>query len=251
MTNRAWSRAGAIASVVSAGVSRRTLVMSTRIALLVGGSLLIAAAVALMLWNDFGPGPLDVFIVGLRETTGIPLAVAVWLAFALTAVLAWALGRRPGAGTVTAPVIIGLGMQWLLEVFERWHPPTGFASQVGVHLVAVGLAGFGAGALIVAGLGAGTGELLAMAASDRLGRTVAPVRLGIEFGWLVVGVILGGPVGVGTVLVALAIGPSVVFGHRAVDRAAASSRHRIARARRTDAPSVADEAPVLETVSAS
>ena len=228
--SRAWSRAGAIAAVLSAGAPRRVLVMSTRIALLVGGSVLISIAIALMLWNGFGPGPLDVFIVGLSSTTGLPLSVAVWAAFALMAGLAWLLGRRPGVGTLAAPLIIGPVVQATLVVLDGAAAPSGFVAGAILHVGAIGIAGVGAGALIVAGLGAGTGELLTTAASARTGRSESPTRFAIEFGWLVVGIALGGPIGPGTVLVAVLIGPSVAFGHRVVDRSVTHSRRRLGAA---------------------
>lgn len=223
-SRRAWSRAGAIADVLSAGAPRRVLLLGTRIVLLVFGSVLIAAAVAALLWNDFGPGPLDVFIVGLRNVTGLPLAIAVWAAFALMVMLALALGRRPGPGTVLAPLIIGPAMQSFLDLYEHVQPVDGWLFKLVVQISAVGVAGIGAGALVVAGLGAGTGELLAMAASDRFGRPMSPVRLTIELGWLLIGVLLGGPIGVGTIVVAFLIGPAVGLGHRGVDRAVGGSR---------------------------
>ena len=125
---------------------------------------------------------------------------------------------------------MGPGMQAGLTAVHRFDAPHQWPSQVGVHLVAIVVVGLGAGALIVSGLGAGTGELLAAAASDRSGRPEAGVRVVFEATWLVFGVALGGPVGVGTVLVALLIGPSVQRGYRWVDAAVAASRRQFALA---------------------
>ncbi len=57
--------------------------------------------------------------------------------------------------------------------------------------------------------------------------------MAFELTWLAVGVMLGGPIGVGTVLVALTIGPAVAVGSRAVDAAAVNCSARLAAARRT------------------
>lgn len=230
LTNRAWSRAGAIAVVMSTGTPRRVVVLSTRVLLLLGGSLAIAVAVATMLWNSFGPGPLDMFVVGLRDATGIPLTLAYWAAFGLVLMLAWVLGRRPGPGTLMTPLILGPAVQTILLLFERVDRPDAFATQVVVQVIAVGIAGLGAGALIVSGLGAGTGELLAMAASDRTGRPEPHIRIGVESCWFAAGVVLGGPFGFGTVIVAMLIGPAVSVGHRVVDRVVVSSRRQVAAA---------------------
>lgn len=227
MRDRAWSRAGAIAAVLAAGVPRRVLALTTRIMLLVAGSTAIGAAVALMLWNDFGPGPLDVFIGAIRSRTGLPLAVAVWVTVGAMTAIAWGLGRRPGVGTLAGPLIIGPTMQAAVALLGHVDAPDGLVAHAMVHLGAILVAGLGAGALIVSGLGAGTGELLAAAASDRTGRPEPWVRMGFEATWLGLGVVLGGPIGLGTVLVALLIGPAVARGYRYVDAVAVGSRRQL------------------------
>lgn len=225
---RAWSRAGAVAAVLAAGVPRRVLAFTTRVALLLLGSTIIGVAVGVMLWNDFGPGPLDVFIGAVRTRTGLPLAVAVWAVVAAMAAIAWALGRRPGVGTLLGPFVIGPVMQVTVSVLDRVDAPSSLPSHLVVHALALFVVGFGAGALIVSGLGAGTGELLAAAASDRSGRPETAVRFACEATWLVLGVALGGPIGLGTVLVAALIGPSVAHGYRRVDAVVSGSRRQLA-----------------------
>jgi uncharacterized protein len=225
---RAWSRAGAVAAVLASGVPRRILAATTRVVLLVGGAVTIGVAVGVMLWNDFGPGPLDVFIGAIRTRTGIPLFGAVWLVMILMGATAWALGRRPGLGTLVGPLIAGPVMQATVAALDRLHEPGGPVVQIAVHVAAVIVAGLGAGALIVSGLGAGMGELLAAAASDRSGRPETSVRFACEATWLVFGVALGGPIGLGTVIVASLIGPSVAHGYRRVDALVAGSRRHLA-----------------------
>lgn len=193
--------------------------MAVRVALLVVGSLLIAVAVAVTLWNDLGPGPLDVFIGAVRVRTDLPLGLAVWLVVGSMIAASWALGRRPGPGTLISPFIVGPAMQVTATLLEQFEVPDSIVVRIGVHLVAVAGIGLGAGALIVSRLGAGSGELLAAAASDRSGRSEPRSRLVIELSVLAAGVVLGGPVGLGTVLAALTIGPAVAIGHRAVSTA--------------------------------
>ena len=227
LTGRAWSRAGAIAATMSSTVPRRALRLGLRVMMLIAGSLLIAIAVAAMLWNSFGPGPLDVFIAGLRETTGISLTLAYWSAFAGMLALATLLGRRPGPGTIVTPLILGPAVELLLSLADQFDRPGSVVVQVIVHVGAIATAGIGAGALIVSGLGAGTGELLATAASDRTGRPEPHVRFGIEMSFLAVGVVLGGPIGLGTVIVAGLIGPAVTNGHRLVNGLVGPPRRRL------------------------
>lgn len=214
---RAWSRAGAVAAVLSTGPRPRALPRSARLALLVGGSLLIAGSVAVTLWTELGPGPLDVFIGAVRNVTGLPLSVAVWVTIGSSIAVAWILGRRPGLGTVLSPLLIGPMLQGVLAALGTFAAPSSILALVALQVVAIVGIGLGAGALIVSGLGAGPGELFAGAASDRTGRPESLVRAGIELSWVALGVALGGPIGVGTVMVAVMIGPAVTHGHRAVD----------------------------------
>jgi hypothetical protein len=227
-TNRAWSRAGAIAATMASRGQRRVLRLGLRVLMLVGGSLLIAIAVAVMLWNSLGPGPLDVFIAGLHETTGISLTLAYWSAFAGMSGLVALLGRRPGPGTIVTPLILGPAVESLLAVLDQFDRPGAVVVQVVIQVTAIGVAGVGAGALIVSGLGAGTGELLAIAASDRTGRPEPHARMAFEMGWLAIGVLLGGPIGFGTVIVAGLIGPAVAAGHRLVNGLVGPPRRRLA-----------------------
>ena len=216
--------------MLATGTPRRILGAAIRVVLLVAGSTTIGVAVGIMLWNDFGPGPLDVFIGAVRTRTGLPLAVAVWAVVGAMAAVAWALGRRPGIGTLIGPLIAGPVMQATMTALDRWRAVDGLVVHVLVHGVAIGIIGFGAGALIASGLGAGTGELLAAAASDRSGRPVTRVRFACEATLLALGVALGGPIGLGTLLVAALIGPSVAHGYRRIDAVVTGSRRQLALA---------------------
>ena len=227
------SRAGAIAAVLADGPMPTLLRRSARVGLLVVGSMAIAAGVAVMLWTRLGPGPLDVFIGAVRVRTGLSLTLAVWLVIASLIGAAWLLGRRPGPGTLASPLIVGPAMQAFVSLLDGIEPPEAFVPVAVIHVAAVFVVGLGAGALIVSRLGAGSGELLASAASDRTGRPEPRIRMAFELAWLAVGVMLGGPIGVGTVLVALTIGPAVAVGYRAVDAAAVSCRVRLAAAHGT------------------
>lgn len=226
-SSRAWSRAGAIAQVVAVGRPRRVAARTTRILMFAVGSLLIASGVAVMLWNQIGPGPLDVFIGAVKSRTGLPLTFAVWLTIGAMLAIAWAIGRRPGPGSVIGPIVVGPAMQLALEQLQRLDPPSSFVLGVIVHVGAVLVVGLGAGALIVSGLGAGSGELLAAAASDRSGHPEPRMRFVFEATWLVLGVALGGPIGVGTVIVAALIGPAVAFGSRTVESLLTASRRQL------------------------
>ena len=230
MAHHAWSRAGAIADVLNTQPVRRAITFTTRLGLFLVGTVLIAVPVATMLWNGLGPGPLDVFIGAIRLRTGLPLAVSVWVTVGGLTAAAWLLGRRPGVGTIVAPLLIGPVMQATLTTLSTIDAPSHVLVQFVVQVTSIVAVGFGAGALIVSGLGAGSGELLATAASDRSGASEPRVRMMIETMWIVTGVALGGPAGVGTVMFALGIGPAVELGFRSISTVGNRVRHRTALA---------------------
>ncbi len=216
-----------MAAVLATGPTRRALSLSTRSALLVVGSITIAVSASVTLWTGLGAGPLDLFIGSIARRSGLPLSLAVWATVGTLMAAAWALGRRPGPGTVLSPLLVGPVLQASLASLASLDLPSSLVVRVAIHLVAIGGIGLGAGALVVSGLGAGTGELFASATSDRIGRPVLHVRPVIEATWVVLGVALGGPAGLGTVLVAVLVGPAVAHGHRCVDAIAARSIARV------------------------
>jgi len=224
---RAWSRPAAVAQLISVGTPRRVLARTSRAALFTIGVLLIAFAVGVMLWNDLGPGPIDVFIGAVRVHTGLPLSVALWITVGSILSVAWLLGRRPGLGSVLSALAVGPVMQLVVEQLEPYDLPSMYVARLAIHVAAIGVVGFGAGALIASGLGAGSGELLAAAASHRTGHPEIRVRVAFEVTWVVLGILLGGPIGVGTVLVAFLIGPAVAHGHRLIDSFVTASRRQL------------------------
>lgn len=210
--------------VVAASPKRRAYAVSSRFALHLSGCAVIAIGVGLMLWNDFGPGPLDVLIGAIRQYSGLPLTFAVWLTTGSLLLIAWALGKRPGIGNLVTILMVGPLMQLTTIVLGQIEPPGAVPLKVTVHVLATAIVGLGAGMNLVARLGAGTSELLASSLSYRTGFAEPRVRMACEVGWLAVGVILGGPFGIGTVIVAVLIGPFVARGYRTVDTAFTTAR---------------------------
>jgi uncharacterized membrane protein YczE len=178
----------------------------------------IGLGAAMTLWTGLGGGPLDVFNVAVSNAAGIPLTLMVWSVAALLITTATLLGRRPGPGTIVAPLLIGPMLATFVSVFGAVELPSSMIVRVVVHLLGIAAIGLGAGSLIVSGLGAGSGELLASAAAQRTRRNEVVVRTAMEATWLTLGLALGGRAGFGTVLVMICVGPSVRLGH---DRVAA------------------------------
>jgi len=162
-------------------------------------------SLALMVRARLGLGPWDVLHQGLAGRLHVPIG---WVVIGVGAVvlLAWIpLRERPGIGTVSNAVVVGLVVDGALAVL-----PAPGSLAVRATFLAVGIVGNAvATALYIgAGLGPGPRDGL-MTGLARRGPSVRTVRTGLELTALAIGFVLGGSVGVGTVAYALAIGPLV------------------------------------------
>ncbi len=174
-----------------------------RVVQLAAGLVLYGVSDGMLLLSGLGVDPWDVFHQGLSRRTGI--AVGTWTIIVGAAVLLlWIpLRQRPGLGTLANVVIIGLVINLVLAIVP---PPHGVPLQLVVMLGGVGLNGVATGAYIGAGLGPGPRDGLMTGLAAR-GHSLRVVRTGMELTVLVCGWLLGGTVGLGTLVYALAIGP--------------------------------------------
>ena len=197
---------------------RSPIPLAVRVVLMVGGSTVIGVFVAVLIWNGLGPGPVDVLVVGVSARTGLSLTLTGWSMFGAMNLIAWIMGRRPGFGTVAAPMIAGFVLGVAVSGLDNIERPDTLIVRLVVQLIGIGAIGAGAASIMKSGLGAAPSELLTTAFTERNGWSEPRVRTAIELSCLVVGATLGGPIGVGTGMVALSIGSSVGLGVRVVDR---------------------------------
>ncbi|RMI46010.1 hypothetical protein EBN88_01620 [Streptomyces triticirhizae] len=184
-------------------VSYKPVSLPRRLATLLLGLALFGCSLGLLVRAELGLPSWDVLHQGLAERTGAPLGLVVTLVGVLV-LLAWIpLRERPGVGTVGNVLLVGIAAEITLELVPtldalplRWAV---LATGVGTGAVATGL-------YVGAGLGPGPRDGL-MTGLARRGLSIRRARTGIELGVLAVGWLLGGPVGLGTVLYALTIGP--------------------------------------------
>jgi len=180
---------------------------------LVFGLFLFALAIVLTLESRLGLWPWDVLHQGIARHTPLSFGIANVVVGVAVLFMAWALGGRPGIGTLANATLIGLFIQGLTSidaVAELAHSSLG----VRISLLAVGiaLAGPGSAFYIGADLGAGPRDTLMLVGAARTGRRIGIVRAAIELTALVAGIALGGTFGVGTVAFALLVGPVVEAG---------------------------------------
>jgi uncharacterized membrane protein YczE len=157
----------------------------------------------MLLLSGLGVDPWDVFHQGLSRRSGV--AVGTWvIVVGATVLLLWIpLRQRPGLGTLANAVVIGLVINLVLAIAPVPHT---LPLQVALMLGGVGLNGLATGAYIGAGLGPGPRDGLMTGFAAR-GHSLRVVRTILEVTVLIVGWLLGGTVGVGTVAYALGIGP--------------------------------------------
>jgi uncharacterized membrane protein YczE len=179
-----------------------------RLSRLVIGLLLYGFTMALMVQSGLGLDPWDVFHEGLTHHVPLSFGQVVIVAGAIVLLLWIPLRQRPGIGTVLNVILIGLAADAGIALIES--PDALWARSA---LLAAGIVGNGlAGALYIsANLGPGPRDGLWVALVARTGLSVRLVRTSIEVSVLVAGFLLGGTVGLGTVLYAVAIGPLVQF----------------------------------------
>src|SRR5207302_10558507 len=133
------------------------------------------------------------------------LAIGTWaILVGVVVLLLWIpLRQRPGIGTLSNVVVVGGTMDLVLG---QVHSPHGMAARIACLVCGVFLNGVATGAYIGAGLGPGPRDGLMTGLAAR-GHSIRVVRTGLELAALAGGWVLGGTVGIGTVVYALAIGP--------------------------------------------
>ena len=170
------------------------------------GLVLYGASMALMIRAALGLNPWDVFHQGVAERLGLSFGTVTILVGALVLLLWIPLRQRPGIGTISNVIVIGLAVDAALAVLPA---PGSLAVRLPMLLGGIVLNGIAGGAYIGAGLGPGPRDGLMTGWVRRTGGSVRVVRTVIEVTVLAVGWLLGGTVGLGTVLYAVSIGPLV------------------------------------------
>jgi uncharacterized membrane protein YczE len=178
--------------------------MSRRLAQLCVGLVLYGLGMALQIRATLGLDPWDVLHQGLTRWAGLSFGTIV-IATSLVVLLIWIpLRQRPGIGTILNTVIIGVVVDAALAVLPE---PRALALRWTLLLAGVLVGGLATGCYIGAGLGTGPRDGLMTGFTRRTGRSIRLIRTLIELTVLAAGIALGGSIGPGTVIYALAIGP--------------------------------------------
>lgn len=170
------------------------------------GLVLYGLSLVLLVRADLGLDPWDVFHQGVSQRVGLSLGTVTIVVGVLVLLLWIPIRQRPGIGTVCNVFVVGLVADAGLAVLD---PPSNPGLRVLLMLLGVGLNGVATAAYLGVHLGPGPRDGLMTGLVRRTGGSVRRVRTSIEVLVLVVGFVLGGSVGIGTVLYAAGIGPLV------------------------------------------
>ncbi len=177
--------------------------MQRSVRLLVG-LVLYGAAVGLIVEARLGVDPWDVFAQGVARHTGLSFGIVTNLIGAAVLLLWWPLRQRPGVGTVANVLLVGTSADVTMHLIPD---PTWIGWKVGMFAAGLVLLAVATGLYVGADLGAGPRDGLMLGVHRRLGLPIWLSRGLIEGSVLLLGWLLGGDVGIGTVAFAVLIGP--------------------------------------------
>ncbi|EID54040.1 membrane protein YczE [Saccharomonospora xinjiangensis] len=181
-----------------------TTAPALRLTQLFVGLVCFGTSMAMMTRSGLGLNPWDVLHEGVADRTALSFGTVTALTAVAVLALWIPLRQRPGVGTVANVAVIAVVVDLVRWVLPDAHH---LAWQVGLLLGGIVLNGFATAVYVGARLGPGPRDGLMTGLSARTNWSVRLVRTAIEVVVLAVGWLLGGTVGVGTVLFALAIGP--------------------------------------------
>ncbi|MHA0916925.1 YczE/YyaS/YitT family protein [Kosakonia cowanii] len=180
--------------------------MLRRLLQLYFGLALYGLSTAMFVRADLGADPWNVFHLGVAKLLALDIGTVMIATGALVLLLWIPLRQRPGLGTISNVVVLGLAADAALSVIPTLSdilPRSGLlAGAIVVNAIATAM-------YIGAGFGSGPRDGLMTGVHARTGWSVRSIRTVIELSVLLIGWLLGGTLGVGTVLYALTIGPLI------------------------------------------
>ncbi|MFE6497735.1 YitT family protein [Streptomyces sp. NPDC057748] len=182
--------------------------LTRRLIQLYVGLALYGTSSALLVRAGLGLEPWGVLHQGLAERTGLSIGVVSIIVGAAVLLLWIPIRQRPGLGTVSNVFVVGIAMDGTLALVPDVQ---GLAAQIAVMAAGVVVNGVATGLYIAARFGPGPRDGLMTGLHRLTGRSIRLVRTLLEVAVVVTGFLLGGTLGAGTVVYALAIGPLAQF----------------------------------------
>lgn len=169
------------------------------------GFFICAIGIVFMINANLGLSPWDVLHQGISRNIGITIGIASVSIGAIVVILDAALGENIGWGTVLNMMSIGVFMDLIISS-NLITLSSNFISGVLMIIVGMVFMSFGTVLYMGCGLGSGPRDGLMVALQKRIKKPIKYIRFSIEIGALIVGYILGGSIGVGTIITAIGLG---------------------------------------------
>ncbi len=179
-----------------------------RVAILFFGLAIFGLGDSLLIQANNGNAPWTVFAEGFSKRFDLEIGVSTFI-ISVCVLLIWIpLREKPGFGTLSNIVLIALFIQIGTNIFpEMSYLPW----QIGYDLLGIALVGIGSALYITCGLGPGPRDGAMTGIHRVTGIRISRVRMGIEVTVVLIGWLMGGTLGIGTVLFALLIGESIAI----------------------------------------
>ena len=178
--------------------------------LVVAGSIIMGCGIAFEAKSNFGLDALSLFNEGMGKLFGVPLGTASQIFVVTIIVILFFIDRkRVGIGSVVNGVLVGASANFFMPLVSQLDDNTllkVLALIIGILLVSVGI-----GVYVSAGLGEGGVDAWMMFVSDKLKKEVRFVRIAMDGFLIVIGALLGGSIGLGTLISMLLYGPIIQF----------------------------------------
>lgn len=184
--------------------------MGDRYFKLILGFFLFGVATVIIINAELGYSPWDVFHQGIANMFNIKIGTANIIVGILIVGFGVIKGQRPGIGTILNMILIGIFINIIMSlgVIPKFSNVYIRLITIPIALLIMGLASY---LYINSGFGAGPRDGLMLLLLEKTDKSVRVIRNSIEITVLVIGYLLGGPVGVGTVIISLGLGFAVQF----------------------------------------
>ena len=176
---------------------------------LVLGLNLFAIGETLLITANQGVSPWTVLAQGISFQTNLSIGVTTFIVSLIVLILWYPLKQKPGLGTILNIVLISIIIDLSIPILPY---PKSFLFQIAQSIVAVFVVGLGSGFYLTANLGPGPRDGLMTGLQNITNQPIALIRTILEVSAVCVGFYLGGVVGIGTLLFAFGIGPTVSIG---------------------------------------
>lgn len=195
--------------------------MVKRIFFLFWGVFLFALGIVLTVQSNLGTAPWDVMHLGVTNYLPFTMGQISQITGVLVIAISWLLGVKPGWGSLANMYFIGLFIDIIMAggwvpVFDNWM------ARLGLLLAGIWIIGWASYFYLSAAFGAGPRDSLMVGIIKKTDWPVWKIRTIIETLVAVIGYFLGGPIGIGTIIIAFTLGPSIqwafsIMGKRAQD----------------------------------